>query len=111
MDKAKEEIKYEDMNDNIDKKKTIAFTSEIVEKNEASDKVEKNKDIDKNIDIGKKNVISVENKQSNDNEIISINADNKDGKIETNLIESAKSLDNTNIIIQEKEEKINDIDI
>ena len=59
MEKDKEEIKYEDMNDNIDKKKTIAFTSEIVEKNEASDKDEKNeiqnKDINKNVGIGEKN--------------------------------------------------------
>ena len=42
MDKDKEKIKYKDINDNIDAKKTITFAGEIVEKTETVDKNEKN---------------------------------------------------------------------
>ena len=42
MDKDKEKIKYKDINDNIDAKKTITFAGEIVKKTETVDKNEKN---------------------------------------------------------------------
>lgn len=42
MDKDKEKIKYKDINDNIDAKKTITFAGEINEKTETVDKNEKN---------------------------------------------------------------------
>ena len=126
MDKDKEEIKYKDINDTFDIKKTINFADEIVEKTEAVDKDVKNNknlldnesrnetqnnDINKNTIIEKKDDVFVEKNQNNESEKISIHAGNTDGKKEANLIESAKSLDNENIIIQEKEDIISGNDI
>ena len=71
----------------------------------------KNNDINNNVVIGKKDDISLEKNLNVENEKVSYHAENTDGKKEANLIESAESLDNKNIIIQETEDKISNINI
>ena len=117
MDIDKKEIIFKDMNDNIDVKKAIPVAGEIVEKTESANPVVKessieirNKDIKKNAAI-EKDDISVKQKQSNDSEKLSINEENIENKNEINLIESAKSSDDKNIIIQEKVDKLINIEI
>ena len=71
----------------------------------------KNNDINNNVVIGKKDDISLEKNLNVENEKVSYHAENTNGIKEANLIESAKSLDNKKIIIQETEDKISDINI
>ena len=122
MDKDKEEIKNKDINDNIHKtKKEIIDSREVEEKTESvdNDKIKsknpevveeinyeiQNEDINKNKVIQKNDDVSVVKNHSNNDEKIPKKEENN-GKLE-----STKSLDNNNNIIQEKEDEINDIHI
>lgn len=115
------------MNANIDtNNNTIIVTGGVMKKTEAVGRNEtsrknpevkesniqiQNEDINKKATIWENGDFSAEKKPSDDSEKVLRNEENKDNKKETSEIESAKSLKNKNIIIQENGDETSGIDI